>query len=548
MSLEEYRRKRNFGLTKEPKGKVGKGRKEPIFVIQKHDASRLHYDFRLEMDGTLKSWAVPKGPPYEKGEKHLAIQVEDHPLEYGGFEGTIPEGQYGGGTVMLWDIGTYEPGGPDELKALKDGRLHFALHGKKLEGEWALVRIRGEDDQWLLLKAGEDMKPISARRDDQSALSGRTMKAIANAHDAEWQSHRVEKGKPSLKEKIRAKARAHAEPAPKTKTKPKKGKAKLKFVEPMMAKLEDEAPSKGDWLYELKFDGFRALALKDGDEVQLLSRNEKSLAEKFPEVVEAVRALPVETAMLDGEVVALDKRGHSSFQLLQGLDMRDRPPIVYYLFDLLNLEGEDLQHEPLEKRKEKLEALLAGQKDPLRFSASLGSKAEPLLKKVKKLGLEGLIGKRAGSLYEVGRRSGAWIKVKCLNEQEFVIGGFTPPSGTREKFGSLLLGYYEGKKLVFCGKVGTGFNRKLLKSVHQQMMELKTKECPFVNLPESGPQGKWNQKLTPAEFRKCTWVKPRLVCQIKFGEWTGDGKLRQPVFLGLREDKEARKVKREIAG
>lgn len=544
MSLQEYRRKRDFKLTKEPKGKVKKGRHEPIFVIQKHDASRLHYDFRLEMNGTLKSWAVPKGLPYKKGEKHLAIQVEDHPLEYGGFEGTIPEGQYGGGTVMLWDTGTYEPGGPDELKALKDGRLHFALHGKKVEGEWALVRIRGEDNQWLLLKSGESVKPISAKRDDQSAISGRTMKAIAKAHDAEWQSNRVEKGKPSLKEKIRAKAKDDGR-APKAR---RKSKTTLKFVEPMKAKLVAEPPTKGAWVYELKFDGFRALALKDGNEVQLLSRNEKSLAEKFPEVLEAVRALPVETAMLDGEVVALDTRGHSSFQLLQGLDMGpQRPPIVYYLFDLLNLDGENLQHELLEERKEKLEALLKKVGDPLRYSAGLGANPGPLLKKVKKLGLEGLIGKRVGSIYEAGRRSGEWIKLKCLNEQEFVIGGFTPPGGTRERFGSLLLGYYEGRKLVFCGKVGTGFDRGLLKSLHSQMMKLKIPECPFVNLPESGPQGKWNQKLTPVEFRKCTWVKPVLVCQIKFAEWTGDGKLRQPVFLGLREDKAAGKVRRETA-
>jgi bifunctional non-homologous end joining protein LigD len=222
MSLEEYRRKRNFRLTREPKGKVGKRGKEPIFVIQKHAASRLHYDFRLEMGGTLKSWAVPKGLPYEKGEKHLAVQVEDHPLEYGGFEGVIPEGQYGGGTVMLWDTGTYEPGGPDELKALHDGRLHFALHGKKAKGEWALVRMHGQDNQWLLIKSGESVKPISKKRDDQSAVSGRTMKSIAKAHDAEWESNRVEHGKPTLKEKIRAKAKASAKKTPADKAPRKK--------------------------------------------------------------------------------------------------------------------------------------------------------------------------------------------------------------------------------------------------------------------------------------------------------------------------------------
>lgn len=556
MSLREYHRKRNFKVTAEPAGKTPKtGSKKGAlrFVIQKHDASRLHYDFRLEMDGTLKSWAVPKGLPWAKGERHLAVEVEDHPIEYGGFEGIIPKGQYGGGTVMLWDRGTYEPGGDDNLQALKDGRLHFFLHGEKVDGEWSLVRMHGEDNQWLLIKSGESMKPLSAKRDNESVASKRTMEQIAKDADATWNSNRADDhaAKPSkaamaFKEKVAAKSReAATKPTTRAKTKGKRLPT-LKFVEPMKAKLVDEAPSGDNWAYEVKFDGYRALALKSGNNVQLLSRNNKDFAKRFPEIIEAIRALDVEVAVLDGEVNALDKKGHTSFQLLQGSDSKDRPPIVYYLFDALRIGDEDLMDQPLTKRKERLEALLQDVQDPLRYSTTLNAPPERLLKEVRRLGLEGLIGKRKDSVYEVGRRSGSWVKVKCLHEQEFVIGGYTPPGGSRSSFGALLVGYYDKKKLIYCGKVGTGFNHESLKALHAEMKKLATEECPFVGLPESEDAGRWNQHITPAEYKRCHWVKPKLVAQLKFTEWTGDGKLRHPVYLGLREDKAAADVKREI--
>jgi bifunctional non-homologous end joining protein LigD len=518
MSLKEYRRKRNFRKTAEPSARVAHGRSHG-FVVQKHDASRLHYDFRLEMGGTLKSWALPKGLPYEKGERHLAVHVEDHPVAYADFEGTIPKGQYGGGTVMLWDRGTYEPLTSTPSKDLKKGKLHFTLHGDKLHGEWYLVRLRGEDDQWLIIKGGESMKPVSKRADDHSVLTNRTMKQLAKG-DRVWQS-----GKGS--------SRKASKPAPLP-----------DFVEPMKARPL-AAPPRGNWLYEIKFDGWRALALKGGSQCRILSRNEKDFGAKFPEVMESVAQLKVQDAILDGEIVALDDKGRSSFQLLQAYDIGEkRPPIFFYVFDLLQLDGEDLKKRPLEDRKALLERLLVRPPGVLRLSTTLGSDAAPLLVQARKLGLEGLIGKRRGSAYEVGRRSGSWIKLKLIREQEFVIGGYTDPEGTRQFFGSLIVGYYQGKDLIFAGKVGTGFNARLLRSLHGRFRSLEQDQCPFANLPM--PRGsKWGKAITRSEMKYCHWVEPQLVCQVKFGEWTRDGRLRQPVFLGLREDKNAREVVRE---
>lgn len=531
MSLREYARKRDFARTAEPKGEKAATHPRALrFVIQKHDASRLHYDFRLELEGALKSWAVPKGPPYARGEKRLAMHVEDHPLDYAGFEGIIPKGQYGGGTVMVWDTGTYEPLSEDPAGELAGGKLHFLLHGKKLEGEWSLVRIRGESgNEWLLIKNDTSVEPVSKKHDDESVLTGRSMAQIAAARDAEWQSDRAETVKPK---RVAAKA---ALPAP-----------AAKFIEPMAAKVV-AAPPLGDWLYELKFDGFRALAIKHGREVQLLSRNNKDLAGKFPEVVEAVRTIAAPNFFLDGEIVAVDEQGRSSFQLLQQYEMgEERPPLFYYAFDLLQLGDRDLRERPLRERKDELERLLAGAPETIRYSAPLGGDVHHLLAEIKARGLEGVIGKRPDSHYESGRRSGAWIKLKCVNEQEFVIGGYTPPAGTRRHFGALLVGYFEGVKLKFAGKVGTGFNTAGLKALFARFQPLRRATCPFANLPER-QAGRWSQGITPAEMKRCTWVDPRMVCQVKFSEWTSDAKLRHPVFLGLREDKEARAVMREVA-
>jgi bifunctional non-homologous end joining protein LigD len=321
----------------------------------------------------------------------------------------------------------------------------------------------------------------------------------------------------------------------------------MKFIEPMKAKLVEEPPP-GDWLYELKFDGFRALALKQGDEVQLLSRNAKDLAGRFPEIAEAVQQLNSDSMILDGEIVAVDERGHSSFQLLQQLEMNlKRPPLFFYAFDLLTLEGRDLRALPLHERRKELERVLESPPELIRYSAAFDGGVHELLAKVKEMGLEGLIGKQPDSTYESGRRSGAWIKLKCLNEQEFVIGGYTPPEGARKHFGAILVGYYDGEAFKFAGKVGTGFNTALLKSLKTRFDQLERAECPFNNLPEKRA-GRWSQGITPAEMRRCTWVEPELIAQVKFTEWTEDVKLRHPVFLGLREDKSPRSVVREVIG
>ncbi len=515
MGLKEYQKKRDFARTAEPKPSVKKSKgKQPLFVIQKHDASRLHYDFRLEMEGVLKSWAVPKGIPYARGEKHLAVQVEDHPFDYAGFEGVIPKGSYGGGTVMVWDAGTYEMLGGGALENLKAGKMHFLLHGKKLEGEWALIRMRTEEEnQWLLFKSGEDFPPVSARRDDQSVLTKRSMKKIAADKDAEWQSNRG----------MAAEARAARRGA-------------VSFVEPMRARPVEAPPRAGAWLYELKFDGYRAIAVKNGENVELLSRAKNSFTQRFPEIAQAVGRLGYSRLVLDGEIVALDAEGRPSFQLLQNSDTAAH--VRYYLFDLLNLNGRDLRGLPLSERKEMLKQALKGAGDPLRFSANIEGGVEDLLKEIRRLGLEGLLGKRADSKYESGESKGAWIKLKCVNEQEFVIGGCTPPQGLRQHFGALLLGYFENGRLVFAGRAGSGFTAKSLAALHKQLQPLRIAKCPFVNLPAEG-------SVSRSEMRTCTWLKPELVCQVKFTQWTHDGLLRNPVFLGPREDKPAAEVTRQ---
>jgi bifunctional non-homologous end joining protein LigD len=568
MGLTEYKRKRNFSVTAEPRGEK-KPRPKRVagasrFVIQKHDASRLHYDLRLEMGGVLKSWAVPKGLPWKRGEKHLAVEVEDHPIEYEDFEGVIPTGNYGGGTVMVWDRGNYYVHGEKPLEALAEGRLHLVLEGKKLKGDWALIRTRSDrgKNQWLLLKSDADVKPISKKRDDESAKTGRTMKQIAKDRDAEWKSNRgADRGGPeSFRERVRQAAARNAggdkKKGPRAAAKLKEKSrvparpdslpaAKPRFTEPMKPKLIETPPETGDWIYELKFDGIRALALKSGAEVKIFSRNKNNLTKKFDEVAAAVTALPCAECVIDGEVVALDEAGRSSFQLLQAREMEGREsPLYFYVFDLLQLEGKDLTALPLTIRKETLRQLCAASGDPIRYSGALGQDAAALLREVKRRGLEGIIGKLADSVYEPGRRSGAWIKLKCVNEQEFVIGGYTPPAGSRKYFGALLVGYYEKKKLLFAGKVGTGFDDKLLATLYRKFQAIARDDCPLADLP-SKQGGQWVLGITPGMMRKIHWVNPVFVCQVKFSEWTRDGKLRQPVFLSLREDKNVSEVVRE---
>jgi bifunctional non-homologous end joining protein LigD len=567
MGLKEYQAKRNFKRTQEPAGKVVRRAKKPRadrFVVQKHAARRLHYDFRLEMEGVLKSWAVPKGFPVQRGDRRLAVEVEDHPLDYGDFEGTIPAGNYGAGTVMVWDYGTYEVQG-EALKGLREGKLHFTLKGKKLEGEWALVRMRprGNEDkpQWLLFKAGEDTAPISARAENKSASTGRTMEQITANNDRQWQSNRASADQPPARSRAVSRAtpsngEVSRQPALSKAANRTRGslpvglnagrlpRAKAEFTEPMKALLAEKLPRGPEWIYEIKFDGVRALAVKKGCEARLISRTAKDLTAKYPELAEALKALPAKEAVLDGEVMALDSEGRSSFQLLQSWHNAGsrKPPLVYYVFDLLNADGKDFTGLPLMKRKAIAEKLVDGVAPGIRFSAAIKADPERLVHEMKTRGLEGVVAKRADSKYQPGRRSGDWVKFKWTNEQEFVIGGYTRPQGTRAHFGAILVGYYQKRELIYAGKVGTGFDQKLLRSLYERFRKLTREDCPFANLPEKRSRF---GGLTAAEMRRCTWVRPELVCQVRFAEWTRDGHLRQPVFIGLREDKEPREVIRE---
>jgi len=514
MSLKSYHSKRNSGKTPEP----WKDDRHPAgreFVIQKHDASRLHYDFRLELGGVLKSWALPKGVPFKHGEKHLAVHVEDHPRSYGHFEGTIPKGQYGGGTVMLWDSGSFIPLSRSPLKDLAGGKLHVELHGTKLSGEWALVRMHGGEKDWLIIRIGDDLRPLSAREEDRSVKSGRTMRQLAAGEQPRAKSVSAKRRKPS--------ARSSEVPH---------------FIEVMKA-LTVERPPAGKWFYEIKFDGWRALALCAGDKVKIMSRSRKDMTELFPDIAQALAAQDLDDSILDGEIVALDARGRSSFQLLQAYrSAMGSPPLFYYAFDIPRYKGRDLRNRPVEIRKEVLREVIPASGEVIRFSDSLGSNYGRLRRQAKSLDLEGLIGKREGSHYESGRRIGAWIKLKIVREQEMVVAGYTDPQGSRSGFGALLLGYYRGGKLISAGKVGTGFNESLLEELSRRFRGMKRSSMPYSDA----------KNLTPAERLTAHWVRPELVAQVRFKEWTGDGRLRQPVFLGLREDKDPAEVVREDVG
>ena len=546
MSLVEYQRKRKFSKTPEPKGAVKPLKAKALsFVIQKHDATRLHYDFRLEMDGVLKSWAVPKGIPTKRGDKRLAMHVEDHPLDYGGFEGTIPEGNYGAGTVMLWDRGAYEAVTGDAIEGYRKGKLHIRMSGEKLNGEWTLVRMRSErgKESWLLIKSGEDTKPISAKRDDQSTLSGKTMGEIATARGRTWQSNRptTTRRTTSRATKVRGPAKPVADPIAGLKNLPREPAS---FVLPMKALLVRNPPPRDGWSFEIKWDGYRAIAVKSNNRVRLFSRRYRDITHDFEIVARAVEALPQKNLVLDGEVVALDETGRPSFQLLQNFrqDHSARGlTLAYYVFDVLNYENRDLKKLPLNQRRRVLETLLAPAEDPIRLSGVLSGDPEELVEQARKNSIEGLIAKRVSSIYEPDRRSGLWLKIKTVLEQEFVIGGYTGPKGAREHFGALVVGYYEGAHLVFASKVGTGFNAESLHSLYRRFQKLTTAVCPFVNLPTRGQNG-----LSRAEMRRSTWLLPVLVCQVRFTEWTTDGGLRHPVFLGLRDDKRPNEIHREI--
>ena len=625
MSLDEYKRKRRFEETPEPPPKVEKQSRHR-FVVQRHAATRLHHDFRLEMEGVLKSWAVPKGPSLDPADKRLAMQVEDHPVSYYDFEGTIPEGNYGGGTVMVWDAGTWEPLSPvpvngeyvpgtekEAAAMLAKGDLKFRLKGKRLKGDFALVHIKArrpgsKGNEWLLIKKKDAHVVAGFNIDeyDTSILTGRTMAQIAGDEgSAEWKSSRLaSRGKvkaawladaiarADLKKKkaltaesadgaeknkkkgprqaarsvaqaedIAAPSRAAGPGEADSKSRSKKSSANSAakaipgaeqkpmptVIHPMLATPADKAFDNPDWLFEIKWDGYRAIAFVEDWRVRLVSRTQNDLTAQFSELGSLPQFVKAQRAILDGEIVALDEEGRPSFSLMQQrtgfqagkrrLPRREGVPVIYYAFDLLYLDGLDLRRVALEQRKQLLqERIVAG--GVIQFSDHYAEKGLDLFEAAKQRGLEGILAKKRRSVYEE-KRSRDWLKIKITQRQECVIGGYTDPEGSREYFGALVLGLYDQKgRLIHVGQVGTGFDHKTLKEMFARLQPLKTKQNPFYG--EIGG------------LRKVQFVRPEVVAEIKFAEWThesadGGVKLRAPVFMGLRFDKSAEECRLEEA-
>ncbi|MBV8727364.1 MAG: non-homologous end-joining DNA ligase [Candidatus Eremiobacteraeota bacterium] len=532
-SLKRYAAKRDFRATPEPAGRKGAGRSPRLrFVIQKHDATRLHYDFRLEADGVLKSWAIPKGPSLDPTDRRLAMHVEDHPLDYRDFEGIIPEGNYGAGEVIVWDKGTYRLAeGTDPAREIGQGKIKFVLHGQKMKGEFTLVRIRGRDesgDPWLLVKDKDEyVNPkYNIERDDKSVKSGKTLKDIAANRRAakKWISSRKSAGE---ERKTRARP-VRTDPMP-------------KVAHPMLATLVDEAFDDPQWLFEVKWDGYRALCkVDDRGKLSLTSRNGLDFLKQFAELEDLGAAFASVPILVDGEIVSLDSKGRSSFQRLQGSFNRYRPsargssaqqyPLTFVAFDCLYADGKDLRSTPLEERKAILERLIADSSKVL-LSKHVVERGCALFEQAQRQQLEGIIGKKRDSAYQE-RRSREWVKIKAQLVQECVIGGYTEPRGSRKGFGSLLLGLYERDQLQYAGHVGTGFDEKNLADIYKKLRSIEIKKSPFTGDVDSN---------TPAH-----WVKPQLVAQVRFTEWTRDGLMRHPAFLGLRVDKDPKTCTREV--
>ena len=565
MGLQVYHKKRKFDVTPEPRGRAHRAKGDQ-FVIQKHAARRLHYDLRLELDGVMKSWAVTRGPSLVPGEKRLAIHVEDHPIEYNSFEGTIPQGEYGGGTVLIWDRGRWYPEG-DTHQGLRKGHLDFTLDGEKLHGRWHLVRMHGRSGEkkepWLLIKAKDEAArggkdPDILEEEPLSVVSGRSIPEIAAGKGRKrvWHSNK------SIKDNVKAGAtksngdmsaprkaastRGRRSTSARASAKKSTRKSKEKesrphgaplpdFVPPSLATLRATAPSGGGWVHEIKFDGYRIQARLDHGDGRLLTRKGLDWTSKFPNVAAAVADLPARTALIDGEVVVEDENGVSSFAALQAaLKASDREGFVYYVFDLLHLDGRNLADLPLIERKAELARLVGKGRGPIKYSAHFEDDGAVVLRHACDMSLEGIVSKRKDAPYRSGR-SETFIKIKCANAQEFVVGGYSPSRVLPRAIGALVVGYYDHGQLIYAGRIGTGYTRTVARELWKRLHPLEIDKPPFDRIPHA-----------EARRRDVRWVEPKTVIESHFRGWTTDGLVRQAAFKGVREDKPPQDVVREL--
>lgn len=531
MSLEEYNKKRDFKKTSEPGGKKKSSKKNLMFVVQKHAARNLHYDFRLEMDGVLKSWAVPKGPSLDPKEKRLAMLVEDHPFDYKDFEGIIPDGNYGAGNVIVWDTGSYHALDSEDKKesekllkqGFEKGDLKFYLHGEKLNGGYALVNMKkGGNKHWLLIKKKDEFATEKdILKEDKSILTGKRVEEISE-DEGVWQSNKKSSGKKkavSLSPKINKSILKEA------------SKKKMPHkIKPMLATLIEEPFDDSGWIFELKLDGYRAVAEIDKGKVELYSRKLNSFNNDYPEIVSSLKKIKNDV-VLDGEIVVLDEKGKSKFQLIQKYKRFKEGNLVYYLFDILYLDGHDLRDLPLIKRKELLKSFLPDISN-IRYSDHIEEHGKDFFKLAAENETEGIIAKDKNSPYRTGKRTKEWLKLKTKLQQEAIICGFTEPKGSRKNFGALILGMYSDGELIYIGHSGGGFTDDDLKDLYKKFQPLKRKKSPFKEKVKTN---------TPV-----TWIEPKLICEVTFSEWTEEGNMRHPVFLGLRKDKEPKEVSKEI--